>query len=344
MDRREFENRLSSLIVPEGTPVPEIEKQVFPIREAIAEMMPKSLFRYRACDERHIDAFENDKIFAVPADWFNDPYDTLVRYDYDGIKKYVDYVASADWLSQLKEYFALGNDFPKDFKQIFPDEFWNELRTRVLEFSDFKGLEEKLEESKQQLLSLVSTYFPILSVIGKRFSTIACFSEDVQSILMWSHYADSHKGFALEYDFTPTLTKPLPRVALFPVIYSDNRYEASAYLTWALFFVMRIKVIQPDISASIKAALYKSSIWGYEREWRMIDPGPHDVLNPVASVIEYRPVAIYYGKNIDIKNKTRLHKIAVAKGIKEFEMLIDCGGEKYEMGYRPLLDDSVFGE
>ena len=32
--------------------MPEIEKQVFPIREAIAEMMPQSLFRYRSCDEK----------------------------------------------------------------------------------------------------------------------------------------------------------------------------------------------------------------------------------------------------------------------------------------------------
>ena len=103
MERSDFEKRLSSLIIPGGTPVSEIEKQVFPIREAIAEMMPKSLFRYRACNERHIDAFENDKIFAVPADWFNDPYDTLVRYDYDGIKKYVDCVASADMLKQFVE-------------------------------------------------------------------------------------------------------------------------------------------------------------------------------------------------------------------------------------------------
>lgn len=58
------------------------------------------------------------------------------------------------------------------------------------------------------------------------------------------------------------------------------------------------------------------------------------------SVIEYRPVAIYYGKNNDIKNELRLHGIVVAKGIKEFEVLIDCGGENYEMGYRPLSADS----
>lgn len=44
--------------------------------------------------------------------------------------------------------------------------------------------------------------------------------------------------------------------------------------------------------------------------------------------------------SIDIKNELRLHGIVVAKGIKEFEVLIDCGGENYEMGYRPLSADS----
>jgi len=57
------------------------------------------------------------------------------------------------------------------------------------------------------------------------------------------------------------------------------------------------------------------------------------------SVIEYRPVAIYYGKNIDIKNELRMHRIVVTKGNKEFEVLIDRGSEKYEMGYRPLSAD-----
>lgn len=142
------------------------------------------------------------------------------------------------------------------------------------------------------------------------------------------------RGFALEYDFRPTLTHPLPRVGFFPVVYSEERYDASAYLTWAFLKIMGVKAVNPDMMASIKAALFKSKQWEYEKEWRMIDPGPHDILNPAPSVMEYRPVAIYYGRNIEAKNRERLHEIAAAKGIKEYEMVIDYAGERYEMGIR----------
>ena len=335
MDRIEFGNRLSSVVIRDGTPVLEINKMVLPVREAIEEMMPQSLFKYRACTDKHIDAFENDKIIAVPADWFNDPYDTLVKYDYEGIKEFVNSMVSTNGLQQMKVFFAQGNDFPPELKQILPIDFWDELKARIMEISDFTEFQGRIEESKRQLLSLVSTYFPILSFFGKRFSTIACFSEDVQSILMWSHYADSHKGFALEYDFRPTLTQPLPRAGLFPVVYSDGRYDASAFLTWGMFTILGIKSINPDILASIKAALYKSKLWEYEKEWRMIDPRPHDIMTPTPSVIEYRPIAIYYGKNIEVEKRNRLHSIAVSKGINEYEMIIDPSSPLYEMRFKP---------
>jgi hypothetical protein len=31
---------------------------------------------------------------------------------------------------------------------------------------------------------------------------ITCFSEELFSMPMWSHYANNHKGFCIEYDFT----------------------------------------------------------------------------------------------------------------------------------------------
>lgn len=335
MKREEFDRRLRSIVIPEGTPVSEINRMVLPIREAIVEMMPHSLFRYRNCDQNHINAFETDEIFTVPADWFNDPYDTLVRYDYDLIKKYVKEMVSIEGLSQMKSFITQGNDFPAEVKQMLPDEFWGELKTRIMEITDIGSFTERLENSKGYLLSLVSTYFPILSFFGKRFSTMACFSEDIQSILMWSHYSDSHKGFALEYDFRSTLKNPISGVGIYPVIYSEDRFDASPFLLWGLFTIMGIKAKNPDIMASTKAALYKSKLWEYEKEWRMIDAGPHDIMNPSASTVYYRPAAIYYGQKIDDKIKSRLHSIAATKGIKEYEMVIDYASPSYEMNYKP---------
>ena len=66
----------------------------------------------------------------------------------------------------------------------------------------------------------------------------------------------------------------------------------------------------------------------------MIDPGPHDIFNQTSTYVEYKPIAIYYGSNIEEKNKNRLHNIATSKCIKEFEMFIDYASSQYEMRYK----------
>ncbi len=93
MNREEFAKSLHAAVVPEGTPQEEISTIMYPVSKAIFEMMPDSLFRYRSLngsksDEKQIEAFRNDTIYAVTADRFNDPYDTLVRYDKEAITRY----------------------------------------------------------------------------------------------------------------------------------------------------------------------------------------------------------------------------------------------------------------
>lgn len=331
MDRLVFGNILDSVIIPEGLSPEEIASKVRPIREAIATMLPESLFRFRNGDDRHIEAFENDAIYALTADQFNDPYDTLVRYDMEGIRQYIDYVLSVDGLAQLKSYLAEGNELPDEAKMMLPELAWDEITARVLAIEDLVSLKDRIESSKQQILSLISTLFPVLSAFSKRFSTIACFSEDVKSVLMWSHYADSHNGFALEYDFRPTLANPLEKGAIFPVIYSDERFDASMFIAWELLRIMEVESRNPDIMASFKVALHKSRLWEYEREWRLIDPGPHDPIHPAPSVIHYQPIAIYYGERIPKDKMERLHAIATSKGIREYKMAVDETARGYEM-------------
>lgn len=81
MGKSEFEKRLQSIVIPGGTPQNELVKLRSPISEVISQMMPSSLFRFRTCNKRQIEVFEKDELYAVTADKFNDPYDTLVRYD-----------------------------------------------------------------------------------------------------------------------------------------------------------------------------------------------------------------------------------------------------------------------
>jgi len=334
MDREEFAKRLYSTVIPEGKAPEAIQTLTRPVSEAIKVMMLKSLFRFRTCNDLSLDAFQNDIIYAVTADKFNDPYDTLVRYDLEGIEKWVNTVMNIETLRQMKTWFAQGWDLPSEVKHILPTEMTDALKVALSSIEDIKDLEERIEESRKKMISMIETYFPILSETSKRYSTIACFSESVESILMWSHYANSHKGFALEYDFRPTLERPIKNVGLFPVVYSEERFDISDYIAWAFLRIMGIKAKMPDILASIKNALWKSDVWAYEKEWRMIDLTPRVITDEKASAIHYKPVAIYYGRHMSSDDKKKLHEVAKEKGIKEYEMYLDYSSLKYEMLYR----------
>ena len=339
MDRNEFAQRLMSAVIPDGTPVEEINEKVFPISEAITQMLPQYLFRYRTCNERSIEALKNDLIYTVSADKINDPYDTLVRYDLDGIEEIVNAFISCETLGQLKAWLNAGNDFPESVKQVLPNEMVESFREKVISIEDIEAYKDRIDESRNWMISSIESYFPILAEMSKKFSSIACFSESIQSVLMWSHYADSHKGFAMEYDFRPWLKIPVKNVGLFPVIYDDERLDVSTYITWAFLRFIGIPAANPDALSYIKIALHKSTDWAYEKEWRLIDSSARDIYSDQAKAIVYKPVALYYGQQMSLEKKNTLHEIAREKGLREYEMFIDYSVGEYGMKWREYLVD-----
>ena len=328
MDRFEFENKLRGMVLPGA----DTEGKAIPLIDAVGAMMPHKLFRYRAFNERSIDAFEKDLIYTVPATWFNDPYDTLIKYNLDNIKENMESIASPKGRKQLQALYSQNKPFLDLIWDEIPEKYRIDIKERLAETKDIQKEQKGKENNKQRVFSSMSEAFPSLSVYMKSFTTIACLSEDVTSVLMWSHYADSHKGFALEYDFRPMLETPVPDSWLFPVIYSNKRFDASALLAEFFLSLMDVETICADTLAVLKVALFKSKLWGYEKEWRFFrlnkDQAP--------STIEYRPTAIYYGLNMEWENKERLHAIALAKGIKEQEMTIKYDSDDYKMMYRKL--------
>lgn len=333
MDRNEFAKRLQSFVVPEDISVDELNTKVLPISEALIALMPNSLFRYRTCTNLQIEAFENDKIYAVTADLFNDPFDTLVRFDINQIKTAAKTILSSDSISQLKHYLEQGNDFPESIKQILPSENLEYYKEKVLT-ADIKEMELSIEEYKNQILMLIDFCFPLLTNFSKKFVTIACFCETVRSITMWSHYANNHQGFVLEYNMRPTLFSKHPNYGLYPVIYDEERYDASSYMGWSFLKMIGINSKNPDNFSHVKCAIHKSLQWEYEQEWRLVDYSSRDCSKVNSTEISYKPIAIYYGMRISEDNKNLLHEIACKKGIAEYEMFIDNASSKYEMLFR----------
>lgn len=54
---------------------------------------------------------------------------------------------------------------------------------------------------KEVFLKDVADDFPKVITMLQQSTYIACFTESVTSPVMWAHYTDNHKGFAIEYRY-----------------------------------------------------------------------------------------------------------------------------------------------
>lgn len=133
----------------------------------------------------------------------------------------------------------------------------------------------------------------IYNSLQKTFSKIriCSFTTKKENLLFWSHYADSHKGFCVEYDATV-----LPISYAFKVQYKDEYPEAN--------------YPSPPNALGLKPALIKSRAWEYEEEYRIIfvPEADRQLRNDGASLIlngnEMKNV--YFGVNMTDDDKQAL--------------------------------------
>jgi hypothetical protein len=137
---------------------------------------------------------------------------------------------------------------------------------------------------------------------------ILSLAEDAKNILMWSHYAEDHKGICIEFERNEVnglgdsgKTKKVNYTKNYPSLSSKTLLS------------------KKDTESSLMRVLYtKSESWGYEQEWRMFMPKGNTVYS-----VPGRVKSIIFGaraSNMDIdtiekliKNKNVVLKKAVLK-------------------------------
>lgn len=142
---------------------------------------------------------------------------------------------------------------------------------------------------------------------------------DYKNRLMWSHYADGHKGFCIEYDFSKEC-EAIKDILVLPVVYSKERIK----FPWNVAFAddqNNPKVKLEGAYATMLSLLTKDEVWKYENEWRVIVLGTSGIEN-----IKMPPIScIYIGALCSIENKNKLIKIANSLDIPVKEMVVDRG-------------------
>jgi hypothetical protein len=157
---------------------------------------------------------------------------------------------------------------------------------------------------EEQLAVVHQRWSQILHSIKKEIR-VTCFTESNDSLLMWSHYGDEHKGVCVEYDFDNTHVGSF----LSPIAYSSEIYKIKTF---------------EDLTPlqQIGASLTKSKDWEYELEWRYTPIKPADKDLP-EKVSVPSPVSVYLGARFDLNNsqlKSELLEVLTEQGIKTYRM------------------------
>lgn len=187
---------------------------------------------------------------------------------------------------------------------------------------------------------------PILKDRISRLKTV-CFSTTCRSKSMWAYYADSYKGFCLEFAVTNTF-KGIKNVNYVP---DDIRYQPK-YIEDEEYILNALK----------KALLFKSKDWEKEAEWRIIrdikqyeendmktnEPHEYFVFKKHRDVqyFDYQKndlVSIILGPRIDVDLEYYMLGFAKRHGIlvkHAYTIPLRSSIEFYEDGNKPQADGS----
>ena len=195
--------------------------------------------RYKFMSMRHLESLSGDHIFMSDPEGFNDPYDLKIE------------------IENLTDRSPFENEaiLREAFGKLFVDN---------PEIENFWYYDEEFIGTLQGWIDGTTHYREVIHSFKRRSKEygVSCFSQDWDVPLLWSHYAESHKGLCIEYQVHPMkmsshesdlhfgqhyvrYTTELPTLCLSEILFSPHQVLSSMLAT-------------------------KHADWSYEKEWRLI--------------------------------------------------------------------------
>lgn len=287
-----------------------------------------SVYRYRSCTDCAVDAFKKDRLYFSTPKYFNDPFDAVIHVNENKLL--------ASILRNLDEGMVSYLDAKVGDPTSFVDTANKDLLLKHTQNPDYRVaflalIQKTIDAVKNNLLTNSKTI---------------CFCEEYLSTLMWSHYADYHKGFVLAYE-KDTLKQAgccneqdetIPATLEFDKI----RYQ-SQMRDYGEFFYEYLPTIYkgnlpPDVYSGFLAEMLfsKTMEWEYEKEWRLCSI-PIDFTKPdPAHYISVRPWAVFLGAKMPAKQKWQLYNIAKKKRIAVFEIWTNDLSPEFRLNFQKV--------
>jgi|APSaa5957512535_1039671.scaffolds.fasta_scaffold32328_1 hypothetical protein len=203
---------------------------------------PSSLFKYRPINLYTLESIRDNYLYFNEASMFNDPFDCMLNIYYDGG----------------------GKDFDSYFTRMGLDNIPDK---------------NQMKEALKNYGSRCSLAFRNKTLVNQRILSLSSKNDE---ILLWSHYADEHKGICLEYETLEMYddNKSIHGIYFDPL---QVNYRNETLATNNLLFASKVNyddklpkkhnLLTGDQSEFIKKLedfiFTKYSKWNYEEEWRI---------------------------------------------------------------------------
>lgn len=294
------------------------------------EFFENTLVRFRSISSNNLDALKDDKLYYSTPNKFNDPYDTLIYANYLQIIQDIYFnleMGMNSYLNNLKE---------KDIPNVrllagVGYAVWHGTKRNEVLDGFFKQIYKTTKMLKEALRKNVK---------------IICFTEEYLSMLMWSHYANNHEGFAIIYDRNDIENaenytcsgkrirkKPILRQVTYAEKQSDLTIEIEEYIR--AYRMENLGDVIPPIPNLSQEKLQrmmteKAPDWSYEKEWRIV---PRHISLEHESNLGYmsiRPKGVILGSMCSEENQCQIINICDKKGIPVFKSELNY----WEPGYK----------
>ena len=204
---------------------------------------PSSFFKYRKLSEHTIDSIKENYIWLADISSLNDPFECSIQFNNDEC---------------LREYFS-SDEFSKKFNisNIITKKEIKSLAKSNKPFRLYRELCKKKNipfnmSEEEQINKIQRGWSKTVDETNQKLRICSfCLIND--SLLLWSHYSDEHKGICIEYDFRDT---GVVCTFIQPVNYKNEIFKIGLS---DIYSVMRM----------IGSSLMKSTDWRYEQEWRV---------------------------------------------------------------------------
>ena len=274
----------------------------------IIDFLPNNgkLYKYRSIEGESFDyaydGLKNGYLYMARANTLNDDFDSTLNFDLEkDVNKQMELFLEKPWLylealvrENCKQRQIFSSPYDKSAYQMLVSCVNNESyeldREKAINVFSQIGIDRQTSENYiNKVLETVENEIrnnaedlkkPLSALINfnnesRKDIYIFSMSEAYDSDTMWAYYANSNKGFCIEYDYDKVKDLPFDKkkllISLYKVVYKDNfdEYSFSDMLQYYLGGKKDDKLLKRANMQTLTCMITKLSRWKEEKEWRI---------------------------------------------------------------------------